>query len=137
MLQRPCRHGVYHKAADGVGCGADLLANSTGLSVSAYDELTLTVANAALQDDGFYTRGTIGYGGEYELIAYHEGSTIRLNRPFQSLFDEIDTNGATNCLFAPGCPGTREVCNGRFNQLPDHGGYPWTEDFIGDGRTLF
>jgi hypothetical protein len=89
---------------------------------------TVTVADAALQPDGWYNGGIIeGPDGSMRFIVSHVGTTLTLIRPLDSL-----ANGVA-IKIAPGCDRTKEICKTKFNNIANHGGlsYQTTKNPVG------
>jgi hypothetical protein len=61
---------------------------------------------------------------------------VTLVNPIPGLVAAVGA-GATNVKIAPGCPLARSVCNDRFANILNFGGFPFISDNIFDGRQLF
>lgn len=131
VLQRPCRHALYHD-----GCGVSLAAKQTAATITAItvDGLTLTVSAASAQADGYYAGGVFQFAGVQEMIASHTGSTLRLAAPVPGLLSAF--TGSLGCLIAPGCNLIRDTCNTRFANLDNFGGFPFLTETPFDGRSI-
>jgi uncharacterized phage protein (TIGR02218 family) len=128
VIQRPCRHVHY-----GRGCNLDITEYQTAgqlLSISA-DGRTLTVAEAALEEDGFYSLGVIEWNTRFEMILTHVGTSLTLASPIQELIPTLQVK------IAPGCPLSRNICNDRFSNILNFGGFPFISDNPFDGRQVF
>ena len=142
VLQRQCRHAIYVGTSEGYGCGA-VLANfqsdEFAVSVDSSTGYVITVPGASANPDGYYLGGVFEWNGIRETIADHVGQEIQLTRRIPGLEAALmaGSPGFAEVKLAPGCPGTRQICNDRFGQLPRHGGWPWAKSFLGDGRALF
>lgn len=134
VMQRPCRHALYH-----LGCGVSLASRRVDAAVTALtvDALTLTVPIAASSADGFFNGGIFEYGGLSEMILSHVGSTLVLAAPFPNLADAYTENGGVlSVTLAPGCDLTRATCEARFDNLDNFGGFPWLTETPFDGRSI-
>jgi uncharacterized phage protein (TIGR02218 family) len=115
-----CQHAVYD-----AGCGVDPGPfTTTGCAISAISGLTLTVADAASQADGYYTAGyaTVETGsaaGEKVYIATHAGSTLTLLIAPPPGLTTSDTIAIT-----AGCDGLESTCRAKFNNVPYFLGFP-------------
>lgn len=134
VIQRPCRHGLYHG-----GCGLALAAFQTDASLSAItvDGLTLTVSAAAAQASGYFRAGILEWNGAREMIISHTGASLRLQTPVPGLVEAFAADGAQAVKIAPGCDLTRTTCATRFGNLTNFGGFPWISDNPFDGRSIF
>lgn len=133
VIQRPCRHVHY-----GRGCGlllADWQVELPVGSISA-DGKTLSVTGANAQPNGHYQLGTMEFDGRFEMMLTHSGNTVTLVNPLPGLVAAVGA-GLTNVKIAPGCPLSRNVCNDRFANVANFGGFPFISDNIFDGRQLF
>lgn len=112
-----CRHSLYR-----TGClvnredfALDTVVNSIGTSTTE-----LTIEEAALKDDGYYTGGMVLLtNGDSRFIVAHTGNLITLTRPLSSL-----VAGASIKVYA-GCDRTITTCNEKFNNLFNFGGTPY------------
>lgn len=134
VIQRPCRHALYHG-----GCGLDLADYLTTAAITAMttDGLTLTVPVADAQPDGYFSAGVFQYGTSREMIAQHTGETLKLAAPVPGLTAAFAASGgALTVSIAPGCNLTRDTCLTRFDNLNNFGGFPWLTDTPFDGRSI-
>ena len=134
VIQRPCRHALYHG-----GCGLALAdwQSTAALTAMTTDGLTLTVGAADAQPDGYFSAGVFEYGGLREMIASHVGPTLRLASPVPGLAAAFAASGgALTVKIAPGCNLTRGTCLNRFDNLDNFGGFPWLTDTPFDGRSI-
>lgn len=116
--QRTCGHVLY-----GRGCNLDKNSFAVAAVASAINGADVTVAQAALQADGWYTGGMIeAPDGTLRFIMNHVGTTLTLIRPIDSL--SLSTLPVNIRIF-PGCDRTRETCVGRFNNLFNNGAFPF------------
>lgn len=118
---RTCRHMLY-----GRGCGVDKELFAAAGVVTAMAGKVVTIPEAALQPNGYYTTGMLeGPDGTLRFITNHVGDQITLFRPFESLAKAIAQGEDTSCRLFPGCSRNRDVCNSRFNNIDNYGGFDW------------
>jgi hypothetical protein len=115
-----CNHTVYR-----IGCGVDpSLYTNTGCAITTIAGRVLTVADAALEADGYYTAGyavveTGSATGERCFIVDHTGTALTLlHDPPTGL-----TNAHTLAITA-GCDGLEATCDTKFANLDHFGGFP-------------
>ena len=133
VIQRPCRHVHY-----GRGCGLNLatyqVANDiVGISANG---LAIQLTSASAQPDGFYTLGIIEWDGRFEMMLTHSGNNVTLSAAIPGLVEAV-TAGTVSVIIAPGCPLSRTVCNDRFANILNFGGFPFISDNPFDGRQVF
>jgi len=113
-FQRTCPYALYGK-----GCFVDENSFSTAGTVLSRDDLVITIAEAALEPDGFYTGGMIrASNGKLRYIIAHVGTAITISRDLPGLIDD-------NVTLFLGCNRTRADCTDKFNNLANFGGYPF------------
>lgn len=113
--QRTCPHVLY-----GDECKAVKASFGTAATATTVRDTDITVSEAALQPDGFYSGGILeDASGASRFIRSHSGSTLTLSRPLFGL-----ANGNSITIF-PGCARTTTVCNDRFSNIAHFGGYPF------------
>lgn len=81
--------------------------------------LTITSSAFTAQPSGWLTGGRAMVGGEPRLVTSHAGSQITVLLPFTL----AQVGGAISAT--AGCDRLRSTCKDKFNNLPNHGGYPW------------
>lgn len=114
-FQRTCPYALY-----GNKCKVVQATHATAGTATAINGLNITVAEAALQADGFYQGGIIeDLNGNPRFIAAHVGSVLTLSRRL----DGILVGGAVTIF--PGCDRTTENCNNRFSNIEQFGGFPF------------
>lgn len=129
--QRMCRHMLY-----GRRCKVAKAAFEVEGIPTAVNGVVVTVPEAAAFPDGYFSMGSLELeDGTSRLIASHAGSQIVLMRPMQALIRLFDHHGygevygevygGITCKLYPGCPRNRQVCNDRFNNLLNYGGFDW------------
>jgi uncharacterized phage protein (TIGR02218 family) len=112
--QVQCRHALY-----GTACGVNKDNYEVLGTVSAVGVDTLTVTGADSQDDGYFVGGMVERDGIFRFIVGHTGTTIRLWRQF----NEVEVSDSVKLY--PGCNRTLTVCDERFNNALNYGGFPW------------
>jgi uncharacterized phage protein (TIGR02218 family) len=112
--QVQCRHALY-----GTACGVNKASYAVAGTVSAVDDVLLTVTGADSEADGYFVGGMIEFDGVFRFIVGHTGTTIRLWRAMPGLA------AASSVTLYPGCNRTLGVCNERFNNALNYGGFPW------------
>jgi hypothetical protein len=122
-----CRVPLY-----GPECGVDM--NAYGLSGQATNVsgLTLDVAGASGQADGWYVGGFLKYGTyTYRQILGHSGNTIQIDKRIADLSGEV--------VIYPGCNHALQTCREKFNNLLNYRGFPFiplNNPFAELGNTL-
>lgn len=114
--QKNCRHALYYTS-----CGVDKSAFAITGELTDITGSTVTVAEAALQPDGWFLGGMIKSPTDDSLrwIVNHVGSILTLVRPFETLtvLDVVTLH--------PGCDHTRSTCLSKFSNVTNYGGFPW------------
>lgn len=117
---RSCRFSLY-----GRGCKLDMNGFAIPGIPTVVTGLNVTVAAASSFPDGYFTAGMIAAAdGTLRYITSHVGSTLVLIRRLPSLENALAL-GPTTCTLYPGCDRTRTICNTKFNNLPNYGGFDW------------
>lgn len=128
---RTCRHSLY-----GRGCNLDREDFAVEGVLTSISGLTCVVPEAASFQAGWFATGMIeAPDGSLRFITNHVGDTLTLIRPFESLVAELANSGygmgyglyygqLVVRLF-PGCDRRRVTCNGKFDNLPNYGGFDW------------
>lgn len=132
IMQRPCRHALYYGR-----CPAVLADNQTSATATDWTDPVLTVTEAASQADGFYTGGLVEYGGKFQMITKHEGTSLTLLHRMESLNDEITASGSATVDIARGCNRTMAHCIAITGSAAPHGGFPWMSESPFDGRLIY
>ena len=92
---------------------ADIVVNSTDPSIIYYSGL-------ADKPDGWYSWGYVELdSGEIKLILKHEGSSVELITPLESL------TYASTLTFTAGCDKNIETCKNKFGNEINFGGFPF------------
>lgn len=120
--QRSCRHALY-----GRGCTLDPETFAVVGSLTAADNTVLTVTEAALQADGYYTGGMIrAPDGTLSYVTRHVGDAITIQRLSYALYDAIAGGFPVAVTIYPGCDRSRGTCWQKFNNGLNYGGF----DFV-------
>lgn len=109
--------GCGHDLGD-ARCGVNLAAlgvAGTSVTVSP-DRRTITSAAWGAAASGYYTAGRMTLGQESMFIVEHDGSDLRLLRPF------VATSGVYTAF--PGCDKSIGTCVARFANGNNFGGFP-------------
>jgi uncharacterized phage protein (TIGR02218 family) len=122
--QRLCRHALY-----GPGCGVALEAFLTPATVTGRAGRSLTVPEAAARPDGWWRGGVIRHDGRLGAIADHAGPTLTLASGMPELEAALAAGpvapASVAVAIAPGCDLRAETCRDRFDNLANHGGFPF------------
>lgn len=124
-MQKFCRWVVYHD-----GCWLDKADFAYVSNVTAVDSrrTMLTCPAAASKPDGYFTGGIIEMpSGALRYISSHVGNKIYLWRPAHEVVDALASGSVSLKLF-PGCDGSLNTCNDRFNNLDNNGAFYWIPD---------
>ena len=136
VMQRPCRHALYHEK-DGYGCGLAIADFEEAGTATAFAANVATVTGADAQADGYYSGGVLTWSGKRQMIVRHVGTALTLLGPIDGLAAAIASSSSEAVTIGPGCDLTRATCEARFDNLANFGGFPWMTDSPFDGRTLF
>lgn len=136
VVQRPCRHAHYFTNSDGGGCRLNLADFQTTHAATAAVGRTVTVPDAASQDDGFYLAGIFEYDGTEYMIESHIGNTLVLESAPDGLAAAIALDGVSeDVLLAAGCDLSATTCNS-FGNIANFGGFNDMTDSPFDGRSI-
>lgn len=121
-FQRSCRHSLYSR-----GCNVDLATFAVSGTLSAMTGAALTVAEAALQADGYFSGGMVeASDGTLSYIISHTGDQLILQRVGYTLQTDFAVFGAsTPVTIYPGCDHTRATCAAKFDNILNYGGFDW------------
>lgn len=107
-------------------------------TADAFTNLTITVAGADGQADGYYEGGIAQWINadtgitERRMITKHVGEVVTVTHHI------IDLSLAQTVKLYPGCPHNMSVCKSRFDNLPNYGGFPFMPEVNPfGGSTLF
>jgi len=130
VIQRPCRHAHYH-----TGCNLRLADWQVDATATAFTGDTVTVTEAALQGNGYYSGGIIQFGPAMAMIRSHNGTQLLVLGNVPGLAAEIAANGSGDVKIAPGC-NLASDCAGKFNNLLNFGGFEHLSENPFDGRRI-
>jgi uncharacterized phage protein (TIGR02218 family) len=116
VYQSQCNHPLYSPMC---GVNRDDF-KLEGVIDSIIDETKIRVTAAADKPDGWLKAGEIVTESERRLIVEHTGSELTLNYPFRSMVIGMDITAYA------GCKHDIETCNGKFNNLVNFLGFPYT-----------
>jgi len=130
-FQRTCRHALYSK-----GCNVDKSLFAVVGVLQSLSGLQLTIPEASLQVDGWFTQGIIQFqDGSLRAITSHIGSSISIGRASRYVSDNFAMSGyglnygtffgGMRVTLYPGCDRTMTTCKDKFNNLDNHGGFKW------------
>jgi len=131
VLQRPCRHALYHG-----GCGLVLSDFQTQGQATSQVGRRVTVTEAGAKPDGYYSGGIISYKGSLQLITQHVGAVLTLLGDVGSLSGDIVTGGAQPVAIARGCNRSMLDCDSKFSNSENFGGFQHLTDSPFDGRSM-
>ncbi|MEM8493219.1 MAG: phage BR0599 family protein [Pseudomonadota bacterium] len=118
--QKPCRHGLYTTE-----CGVVRSSFGVAASINTISGRTITINALSVSpelDATYFSGGIVELStGELRTIESQNGLVLTLLYPFNDL-----TSGSpeVSCTLFPGCNRTTDHCKNRFNNLPNHGGFP-------------
>lgn len=116
-VEKLCRHILYDEMCKINREAYKITANVQTVST---DGLTLTFDDLSGASDGTFTAGMVRHGEtDTRLIADQTGVVVRLTRPFNYLI------GNTDVVLYPGCDKLTNTCHVKFNNLLNHGGFPY------------
>lgn len=127
---KTCSHALYS-----TGCGAVRANYATFAEVTAVAGSLLTVPDAALQADGYYTGGIVEYRGVLRWVLAHTGETLLLTRPIHAIATDLGEpkgwgynwgnfwGGVVGVGLYPGCDRTIETCETVFDNRVNHLGF--------------
>lgn len=121
--QANCPHALYGK-----GCNLNKESFDVSGAVTFAENAVVTMPAAAAYADGYFSSGIFeDMDGNLRFIVSHVGSTLTLIRPMNTLLQYIADNGygGLTCRIFPGCDRSTDVCHNRFNNLLNHGGFPF------------
>ena len=133
VIQRPCRHIHY-----GRGCNLNLPDFQFTTTIASISETGTSVTLASVDDnpDGFYNLGILEWDGRFEMMLIHTGLNVTLASGITGLVEAVDL-GTVEVKIAPGCPLSRNICDERFDNILNFGGFSFISDNPFDGRQLF
>ena len=133
VMQRPCRHALYHG-----GCGLDIADFNTAGTATAYAGSAVTVTEAASQSDGYYNGGILTFSTfPPQMIVAHVGTALTMLGPVGGLAEEIAASTTAAVSIAPGCNRSTGDCFTKFSNIENYGGFPYMMESPFDGRNNF
>lgn len=112
-----CRHMLYS-----TDCGLSLESWAVNGSWTVISGTTLTIAAASGYADGYFLGGLLrSSAGHLGHIVNHAGSSIKILRMIDGMSDDPDKS----IKIYPGCMRTKDVCDTKFSNVINHGGFPW------------
>lgn len=119
-VQRTCRHALYLP-----GCNLDKDDFAVSATATAVNGLTVSVTEAASEANGWYAAGMIQWNGRFGFIDRHIGTGLILVSEVVGLEEEIADNGPTAVTIYRGCNRSTTICNSKFDNIVNHGGFPF------------
>lgn len=131
-FHRTCRHILY-----GNGCKLDIENFYTSVEVTGTTTGSVTIETVEGKTDveDFYTGGIIRFNGEVFFVLKHNGNTLQVLNPIQSISTEDIVE------VAPGCNLSRKTCSEKFNNSDNFGGFAFIPNrnpfkgFVGEPVT--
>lgn len=124
VYTRQCRHVLY-----GPGCAllVGLFTISGTVSAISSDGVTVTIAEAATKEIGYFSGGMLEMAdGSARTIIANAGTSVTLLKPFQPLVAALLANpSGVSVSIVPGCDHSIETCEEKFNNKGNFGGAPW------------
>lgn len=122
-FQKICRHATY-----GRGCFLNPEDFAVAATLNGIVGATLTVPEAALHTDGWYTGGMVrAPGGALSYVSKHVGTALTLNRVASQLAQAFAGSGPGVAItIYPGDDHSYATCQSKFNNDANYGGF----DFI-------
>jgi uncharacterized phage protein (TIGR02218 family) len=118
-FQRPCNRMLFD---DGCTLASAAWAVTGTVLAIGDDQVTITIAEAATQPDGWFATGTLEKGVEGRMVTAHVGTSLTLLNPMNGL-----AVGDAVTLYA-GCDRTYSGANGcdtKFSNGPNFMGWEW------------
>jgi uncharacterized phage protein (TIGR02218 family) len=116
---RSCRHDLY--STGGGVCEVDKAGYAVACTVTAVSgtELSFTVDDSSEYDDGYFMAGMVYFSGAWRFVLSHAAGTVTL----MSAFSGLAVDSAVTLY--PGCDHTITMCEARFDNVVNFGGWPW------------
>jgi len=131
--QLNCRYVLY-----GRGCKLNKVDFAHNGHVTGIDPTgtLLQIPEAASFPNGTFTAGMVEYPmGVMRFVINHTGNQLMLIRTMDTVAKDFPNSGygrnygglygGIYIIFYPGCDRGTEICDTRFNNLPNHGGFPF------------
>jgi hypothetical protein len=121
-FQKSCRHPLY-----GRGCDLDPEDFAQVATIDAITGRTLTVPEADLLADGFFTGGMVkAPDGTLTYVTSHVGAQLELNRISAGLAAAFAADGpGTVITIYPGCDHSYATCAAKFSNDDNYGGFDY------------
>lgn len=122
-FQKSCRHALY-----GNGCKVDKDDHEVISTVTSANGVSLVIAGLDAYPDGRFRGGMVmAPDGVLRFVVDHIGNNLTLSRTFEQLQALYNTNGpgVVAVKVYPGCSHNMDDCLNIFNNLRNHGGFPW------------
>ncbi|WP_020160509.1 phage BR0599 family protein [Methylobacter marinus] len=129
----PCSHALYDQTP--LSCNVVKELYKVAGTVQSVSGNSVVCPAFAGQDDGYWVGGLLEFitaGGvvEKRMMTAHAGDTVTLLSPIESL-----AAGVSISVY-PGCDHSPAMCDGRFNNLPNYGGFPYMPTNSPFGGTM-
>lgn len=111
-----CRHALYSANCGVIGSTYEVTSIVSAITDN-YTVFNIPAAGAAV--DGWFNGGVLQFENSLRFITSHVGVFITVSRPLQS----IHLNDSVK--IKPGCNHTLAVCNSKFLNSDNFGGFPW------------
>lgn len=129
--QKSCRHALYH-----TGCTLDKEDFAVEALCTAASGSSLTVPSAALLPTGYLIGGMVrGPDGSFRYVVDHQGPLLTLMRPLEVMPKALASGGYGDgygeyyggpwVRLYPGCDHSRSMCQTRFLNSLNYGGFDW------------
>ena len=121
-FQKSCRHPLY-----GRGCTLNADDFAQAATLDAITNRTLTVPEAALEVDGFFSGGMVkAPDGALAYVTAHVGDQLELNRVSASLTVPFAADGPGMAItIYPGCDHAYVTCETKFANDDNYGGFDY------------
>lgn len=123
--QRNCRHLIYSE----MGCRVKKEDHMLELPVASINGYTLTLAGATGHPSRYYLGGIVEFNGGMRGVLDQIYSVFTLSDQWPSLQKAVAEAAAAGTVVTvkiyPGCDKTTSDCFGKFENLPNFGGFPF------------
>jgi hypothetical protein len=123
LYQITCPHALYSK---GCNLNKEQWAVSGPVTLVVNNVITMPVASGYAS--GYFTSGIFeDMNGTLRFITAHVGNQLTLIRPMNDLIARVSQLGYSGltCRIFPGCDRSAGTCNSKFNNILNHGGFPF------------
>lgn len=115
IYQRGCPHMLYSST----GCKVTSASFAVAGTVSAIDGYEITIGAASSYTDGYFKGGFLESSDNVKrFIVNHVGNVI-------TLMDYLDVPLSSSVTIYAGCDRTIEICDSRFSNSANYGGFPY------------